>query len=98
MNNFSLYEAIDEKLRDAIANAEESYDSPYIVIVANPEIVDALKTNMDPSVGTNMTNVKIDGYEIFESEDVVLGVFVCGENLDSEKKRIQQRLRNKMNI
>lgn len=96
MNDYLLYEAIDEKLRDAIGHAEADYDNPFIVIVAHPEIADALKKNMNPELGADMQNIKVNGWRVLESEDIVLAVVVCGEDVDSEKDRIQQKIRDKI--
>jgi hypothetical protein len=71
----------DEKLRDAITIAEQRYDDPAIVIVANPGIASRLRDYMGAPV--RASNIRINGYDIFESERASLHVLVCGEQHSS---------------
>jgi hypothetical protein len=82
-------EQIDTTLREAIAMAEDEYDSPAIVILAHPGVKKLLCLHM--GVSENARNVRIEGYRLFESTNASLHVLVCGEgHVNPVVKRLRE--------
>ena len=90
-------EALDEKIRDCIRQAEAEYDDPYLVIVVHDSIYPAIKQNIAPSGAETMKNIKMNGWDVISSSMILLAVVVCGEGASdaaalSEQRRLKEQI------